>query len=168
MNKENELYHFGVKGQKWGIRRYQNKDGTLTPAGRQRYGDASNVSARNLKKQVKRFRSTGRTDTKTQEELNKVERKLKTTKEYKRLDNANKTIQELNDYVKTINPRAKFVLTNDQVREYNKILQDYTNKAKEYVYENKERFAAATLQDLGYENTKRGRDWLIKNDFISW
>lgn len=33
---ENELYHHGIKGQRWGIRRYQNKDGSLTPAGRKR------------------------------------------------------------------------------------------------------------------------------------
>lgn len=33
----NELKHFGVKGQKWGVRRYQKEDGTLTPAGRKRY-----------------------------------------------------------------------------------------------------------------------------------
>lgn len=33
-----ELYHSGVKGQKWGIRRYQNEDGTLTPLGRVHYG----------------------------------------------------------------------------------------------------------------------------------
>lgn len=32
-----ELYHHGVKGMRWGIRRYQNKDGSLTPAGKKRY-----------------------------------------------------------------------------------------------------------------------------------
>lgn len=31
------LYHHGVKGQRWGVRRYQYADGTLTPAGRKRY-----------------------------------------------------------------------------------------------------------------------------------
>ena len=35
----NELYHWGIKGMKWGVRRYQNKDGTLTPAGKKRYSD---------------------------------------------------------------------------------------------------------------------------------
>lgn len=33
----NELTHHGIKGMRWGIRRYQNKDGTLTPAGKKRY-----------------------------------------------------------------------------------------------------------------------------------
>ena len=37
----NNLQHAGVKGMKWGIRRYQNKDGSLTPAGKKRYGDDS-------------------------------------------------------------------------------------------------------------------------------
>ncbi len=32
-----ELYHHGIKGQKWGIRRYQNEDRTLTAAGKERY-----------------------------------------------------------------------------------------------------------------------------------
>lgn len=37
---ESELYHHGVKGMKWGRRRYQNADGSLTPSGRSRYSRA--------------------------------------------------------------------------------------------------------------------------------
>ena len=33
---QEELYHHGIKGQKWGVRRFQNKDGSLTPAGKKR------------------------------------------------------------------------------------------------------------------------------------
>lgn len=31
-----ELYHHGIKGQRWGVRRFQNEDGSLTPAGERR------------------------------------------------------------------------------------------------------------------------------------
>ena len=38
-----ELYHHGIKGMKWGVRRYQNKDGSLTGVGRKRYQDDPEV-----------------------------------------------------------------------------------------------------------------------------
>lgn len=52
-NYQKELEHFGIKGMKWGIRRYQNSDGTLTEAGKQRYGTVENL-------QVSRERSKAR------------------------------------------------------------------------------------------------------------
>ena len=39
---EEELRHHGIKGQKWGVRRYQNEDGSLTAKGKQRYGSKEN------------------------------------------------------------------------------------------------------------------------------
>lgn len=45
------LAHHGIKGQKWGVRRFRNEDGTLTAAGKERYGigavsDQSDKSAK--------------------------------------------------------------------------------------------------------------------------
>lgn len=46
----NELNHHGIKGQKWGIRRYQKQDGSLTAEGKKRYDKDGNNEPRNMKK----------------------------------------------------------------------------------------------------------------------
>lgn len=48
----NELFHHGIKDMRWGVRRYQNQDGTLTEAGRKRY--AKDIAKNNQKKRKDR------------------------------------------------------------------------------------------------------------------
>ena len=51
---ENELYHHGIKGMKWGVRRYQNSDGSLTAAGKKRYDrDIRENDARKKENRIK-------------------------------------------------------------------------------------------------------------------
>ena len=47
-NADDYLAHHGIKGQRWGIRRYQNEDGSLTGAGRARYGTDGSGPTRRL------------------------------------------------------------------------------------------------------------------------
>lgn len=51
--RNGELYHWGIKGQKWGRRRYQNPDGSLTPEGEKRY--KRDVQENNAKKKDNRM-----------------------------------------------------------------------------------------------------------------
>ena len=50
MDTQYELYHSGIKGQKWGVRLYQNPDGSLTPLGRIRYAKQQKTRRKNLEK----------------------------------------------------------------------------------------------------------------------
>ena len=92
---ENELYHWGIRGQKWGVRRYQNPDGTLTEAGRARYGAKYKTmqevrDAQKSDKRVAKALKTGVAKKLTDEELRKVSDRLRAEQSYKQMyDNLN-------------------------------------------------------------------------------
>lgn len=66
------LEHHGIKGQKWGRRRYQNADGSLTSLGRSRYGGISN---RQFKKERYDLESHYRKISKKNKEMSELEKK---------------------------------------------------------------------------------------------
>jgi hypothetical protein len=64
------LCHYGIKGMKWGIRHYQNPDGTLTAAGKERY------SAKNIKNMYKTSESIRKNDSKKADAIDKYADKM--------------------------------------------------------------------------------------------
>lgn len=76
---DGELYHHGVKGMKWGVRRYQRKDGTLTNAGKKRYNmsDDAREASRLRRKSVSEMSNA---------ELRKLNERVQLEQQYSRLN----------------------------------------------------------------------------------
>lgn len=90
MGYDSYLYHHGVVGMKWGVRRYQNKDGTLTPSGKKRYLGADGKLNKLGQKEVgATYKSDGekskRASDMTDNELRDSITRLRMEDEYKRL-----------------------------------------------------------------------------------
>lgn len=82
--ESNYLTHHGIKGQKWGIRRYQKPDGSLTSAGRKRYSDSGGIrgAVSKVKNAVTRRGSSSKAAAKKKQE--EKEEKEKETLEQKK------------------------------------------------------------------------------------
>lgn len=171
-----ELRHHGILGQKWGVRRFQNSDGTWTEAGKKRY-------AKDIKRDLKRqnvisdramakygFRS---------DEYNKVHQNLHAV-----FDKINDEARNSKEYKKYADVERKYFdaqeewLASDKAPIYTKKLDNAHKKYKSALNEYSKKLESiwdsyygdmmgAKLKDIGHEDTEYGRQVcaeLLKND----
>ncbi len=105
-----ELYHHGILGQKWGVRRFENADGTLTEAGKARYS-----------------RKTTRKG--YQENLNRLDKDLaKVRIKKQKLENKEKSLTENDEKA-----AKKIEKIESKINKYNNSINDYKNLANSII-----------------------------------
>lgn len=150
----NQLYHHGVKGMKWGQRRYQNKDGTLTNAGKKRY----NKELEKLKQEQKVLKNKQR----TQAKIDKLEKMRKD------IDDAKKAMDEpdkpsdgtLTDRRKSARKMSNEELAErigrlDQEKSYQKVLEDTDRLSKG------KRMAVDILEKVGKDLAEQTLEYAV-------
>lgn len=155
---ENELMHWGIKGMKWGVRRYQNRDGSLTPAGRKRY----DKEMAKLKEEEKIAKNKLR----TQAKINKLEEKRKKVEALKSGKPLPKTAQN------TSRPSLKD-MSDDELRrvvnrmllekQYNSMRPEQVSAGKKFVDKIMKDVVAPTAVEVGKQVLKESMTKAIKN-----
>ena len=172
-----ELYHSGIKGMKWGVRRYQDENGNLTAEGKKRYLNDLKETKQNYKNSIKNY------DNKTIEEYNKMgsKDKLENSNWEKRIygrkqfvKNSREQYKDERSKIKEGYKEAKEIeksnrkaalkdaiqIQKDVKKEYGGIFgtseRDRSNIKQEINRIVREKYGSQTVKDLSAHNTKVG------------
>ena len=176
------LEHFGILGMHWGIRRFQNEDGTLTPAGIERYRKnkkfADKYDGGALKRKRAEMNSESELKTNADKLLNrisngeknktsklteKINKEWTKTKEYKEHKEASDAITEAYLF-----SDGDLVLTEPVLKYFEELSNKSEQKLTEITNKYIDQVASAYLSDMGYEDTYEGREYLKKLGFTEW
>ena len=152
---DDELQNHGIRGMKWGIRRYQNKDGSLTAAGKKRYeAEMAKVKAETRK---------ARNEQRVQKKFSKIDEAKQKLEELKK---ANRAPEEAAKKAKEDAKKAKSDAKDKEKQEHKeetdaeKKARILKNPSPEEVYKNRHLFSGAELGELqvrfSYEKNIQG------------
>ena len=144
-----ELYHHGIKGMKWGVRRYQKKDGSLTPAGKKRYkpyavdGDGMYTKSKGAPKYDLPKGKSSRIVERIKE-LNDILSTKKDVRKSKTVNDGESFIEHLLNYHTVDHGKSKMTKRDERIlREQGKNPEEYekiiTIAGEEYVKKNDKR-----------------------------
>jgi len=144
---DDSLQHHGIKGQKWGVRRFQNADGSLTPEGQKRYG-ANSMTSAERNKMIRSLHGDGRLNF---DKLPDTEKKRSFLDAADKLARANKELEDSLDafygdhdtYVKYTTKSAAEAWKN--TNEYNKTHISYKDWVDSYVNDDADQGAKTGL-----------------------
>lgn len=179
------LVHHGVKGQKWGVRRYQNKDGSLTPEGKRRYQIQEDLDTAKKKltdanaevmKNTRFFRPLSKTNREkakqAHEEAKKYSEEVKSLKELKKLD---KKLDNFGYHQNVVLSKANTARVHDAEgnRKWNaaakagkgsKEWSEWQQHCKKYTEKYKDEFVKAWMKDNNIKKiSDRGRKFVYEN-----
>lgn len=132
LDEKDYLAHHGTKGQRWGLRRYQNQDGSLTEEGRRRYGVGPARSTKSLIKEQKKKERAKKAEEKRAKKAEADHESLKNyVREHPKALYRHRTqfsAQEIDDIVKTIQTDRKLKdIRNEESRRQWERVQEISN-----------------------------------------